>query len=73
MIRVGIDLPSIEVRFEHLKVEAEAYVGSRALPTFLNFSVNIIESFLNFFHIISSKKKRVTILNDVSGIVKPSR
>ena len=41
--RVGIATPTIEVRFEHLNVEAEAHVGSRGLPTFLNFSVNIME------------------------------
>ena len=41
--RVGIDLPTIEVRFEHLNVEAEAFVGGIALPTFFNFSINIIE------------------------------
>ncbi|KAM4111347.1 hypothetical protein ACJW30_05G060500 [Castanea mollissima] len=58
--RVGISLPTIEVRFEHLNVEAESYVGSRALPTFLNINVNIIG-------------KRFSILNDVSGIIKPSR
>ncbi|KAJ8640206.1 hypothetical protein MRB53_016900 [Persea americana] len=27
--RVGIELPTIEVRFEHLSIEGEAYVGSR--------------------------------------------
>ena len=42
-LRVGIAIPTIEVHFEHLNVEAEAHVGSRALPTFLNFSVNIME------------------------------
>lgn len=36
-------MPTIEVRFEHLNVEAEAYVGNRALPTMFNFSVNIVE------------------------------
>lgn len=41
--RVGIDLPTVEVRFENVKIEAEAYVGSRALPTFLNFFINIAE------------------------------
>lgn len=41
--RVGLDIPTIEVRFEHLNVEAEAYVGGRALPTIFNFSVNILE------------------------------
>ncbi|KAG2371055.1 Pleiotropic drug resistance protein [Vigna angularis] len=71
--RVGISFPTIEARFEHLNVEAEAYVGSRALPTFLNFIVNTVESYLNHMHILSSKKKHVTILKDVSGIVKPCR
>ncbi|EXC25843.1 Pleiotropic drug resistance protein 1 [Morus notabilis] len=71
--RVGIKLPTIEVRFEHLNVEGEAYVGSRALPTFLNFFTNIIEHFLSCLHVLSSRKKHLTILNDVSGIIKPGR
>jgi len=41
--RVGLELPTIEVRFEHLNVDAEAYVGSRALPTILNFTINMLE------------------------------
>lgn len=41
--RVGIDIPTIEVRFEHLNVEAEAHEGSRALPTLINFCTNIVE------------------------------
>lgn len=40
--RVGIDNPTIEVRFEHLNVEAEAYVGNRGVPTFFNFFYNKI-------------------------------
>ncbi|KAK7294130.1 hypothetical protein RJT34_17013 [Clitoria ternatea] len=71
--RVGIDIPTIEVRYEHLNVEAEAYVGSRALPTFINFISNIVESFFTSLHILSGKKKHLTILKDVSGIVKPRR
>ncbi|XP_051135572.1 pleiotropic drug resistance protein 1-like isoform X2 [Andrographis paniculata] len=71
--RVGIELPMIEVRFEHLKVETEAYVGSRALPSFVNFFTNILEGFSNYFHILPSRKKPITILNDVSGIIKPGR
>ncbi|KAJ4718242.1 Pleiotropic drug resistance ABC transporter [Melia azedarach] len=71
--RVGIELPTIEVRFENLNVEAEAQVASRALPTFFNFCVNIVEGFLNSLHVLSSKKRHLTILKDVSGIIKPSR
>ncbi|XP_028766306.1 pleiotropic drug resistance protein 1 [Neltuma alba] len=69
--RVGIEIPTIEVRFEHLNVEAEGYVGSRAMPTFLNFVVNIFESCLNC--ILPSKKRHVNILRKVSGIVRPRR
>ncbi|XP_045830146.1 pleiotropic drug resistance protein 1-like [Trifolium pratense] len=71
--RVGIDIPTIEVRYEHLTVEAEAYVGSRALPTFTNFTIGAVEGLLTLLHILSRKKKHVTILKDVSGIVKPRR
>ncbi|KAJ8755482.1 hypothetical protein K2173_019280 [Erythroxylum novogranatense] len=71
--RVGVDLPTIEVRYEHLNIEAEAYVGSRALPTFINFTIDIVEGLLNYLHILPSRKKHLTVLKDVSGIVKPSR
>lgn len=40
--RVGIDNPTIEVRFENLNIEAEAYVGNRGIPTFTNFFTNKI-------------------------------
>ncbi|RYR40743.1 hypothetical protein Ahy_A09g046478 [Arachis hypogaea] len=59
-IDIGIHIPTIEARFEHLNVEAEAHVGSRALSTYLNY-----------LHILSSQKKQVTILKDTSGIVRP--
>lgn len=71
--RVGIDIPTIEVRYENLCVEAEVYVGSRALPSFVNFMTNIVEGFLNYLHVLPNRKKHLTILKDVSGIVKPNR
>ncbi|XP_058182567.1 pleiotropic drug resistance protein 2-like [Rhododendron vialii] len=71
--RVGIEIPKIEVRFEHLCVEGDAYVGTRALPTLLNSTLNEIEGFLGLIKLLPSKKKVVKILQDVSGIVKPSR
>ncbi|XP_013454713.2 pleiotropic drug resistance protein 1 [Medicago truncatula] len=71
--RVGIEIPTIEVRYEHLIVDAEAYVGGRALPTLLNSVMNAVESILTYLHIFTSKKKHMTILKDVSGIVKPRR
>ncbi|KAI8558575.1 hypothetical protein RHMOL_Rhmol04G0105600 [Rhododendron molle] len=71
--RVGLELPTIEVRFEHLNVHAEAHVGSRALPTLINFTVNFVEGFLNDLRILPSRKKPMQILRDVNGIIKPGR
>ncbi|KAI7989421.1 Pleiotropic drug resistance protein 1 [Camellia lanceoleosa] len=68
---LNIDLPTIEVRFEHLNVNSEANVGGRALPTILNFSINILEGFLNYLRIFPSRKKPLAILHNVSGIIKP--
>ncbi|EEC84378.1 hypothetical protein OsI_30929 [Oryza sativa Indica Group] len=42
--RVGIKLPTIEVRYKNLNVEAESYVGSRGLPTILNTYANILKN-----------------------------
>lgn len=41
--RVGLEIPTVEVRFEHVNVEAQVYVGGRALPSLLNFFVNVLE------------------------------
>lgn len=71
--RVGLDIPTIEVRFERLDVEAQVYVGSRALPTIFNFLVNIFEGVLNYVHILPSRKVPLQILQDVSGIIRPQR
>ncbi|RXI04741.1 hypothetical protein DVH24_039015 [Malus domestica] len=71
--RVGIDVPKVEVRFEKLSIEGDAYVGSRALPTLLNSSLNMIEGIIGKLKLVPSKKRNVQILKDVSGIVRPSR
>jgi len=71
--RVGIEVPAIEVRFEHLKVEADVHVGSRALPTFFNFFFDVLEGVLINLHILPSRKKHLSVLQDVSGIIKPGR
>ncbi|GKV35637.1 hypothetical protein SLEP1_g43882 [Rubroshorea leprosula] len=71
--RVGIEIPTLEVRFEHLDIQGEAYVGSRALPSLFNFFTNKMEVILYYLGLLSSRKKKVTILRDVSGIIKPCR
>ncbi|XP_023766490.1 pleiotropic drug resistance protein 2 isoform X1 [Lactuca sativa] len=71
--RVGIDIPKIQVRYKNLSIEGDVHVGSRALPTLLNATLNTMEGLLRFFKLIPSKKRVVKILRDVSGIVRPSR
>lgn len=71
--QAGVEIPMIEVRYEHLSVEGNVHVGSRALPTLLNATLNSIEAILGLVRLTPSKKRTLKILRDVSGIVKPSR
>ncbi|KAI3786042.1 hypothetical protein L1987_45169 [Smallanthus sonchifolius] len=71
--RVGIDLPTIEVKFEHVTVEADVNTGSRALPSFINFHIDFFEGLLSLFRLLPNSKRHITILDDVSGVVKPRR
>ncbi|EFH53491.1 ATPDR10/PDR10 [Arabidopsis lyrata subsp. lyrata] len=71
--RVSLNLPTIEVRFEDLNVTAEAYEGSKAVPTVLNSYVNVVKGIGTKIRVLPVLKKRVSILKDVSGIIKPGR
>ncbi|XP_043722733.1 ABC transporter G family member 42-like [Telopea speciosissima] len=71
--RVGIQLPTVEVRFEQLTVDADCYIGSRALPTLPNAARNLSESALGLLRIKLAKTTKLTVLKNVSGITKPSR
>ncbi|GLJ08416.1 hypothetical protein SUGI_0088300 [Cryptomeria japonica] len=71
--RVGMRIPTVEVRFENLTVNAECLVGGRALPTLLNSAKNFLEAMLGMVGLSPTKKTKLTILKDVSGIIKPSR
>ncbi|VAI40952.1 unnamed protein product [Triticum turgidum subsp. durum] len=69
--RVGIDLPAIEVRYQGLSVEVDAFVGTSALPTLWNSATNFLQSLVG--RLASSNKKTINILRNVDGILKPSR
>ncbi|KAL3536142.1 hypothetical protein ACH5RR_004603 [Cinchona calisaya] len=71
--RVGIQVPKIEVRYENFSVEGEVYMGSRALPTLINAPLNIVETGLRSLHLAPSNKRKITVLKNISGILKPSR
>nr|CAB3459684.1 unnamed protein product [Digitaria exilis] len=70
---VGLDLPTIEVRFENLAAEAEVRVGSSGLPTLVNSITNKLEEAANAMGILPSRKRTMTVLHDISGIIKPHR
>ncbi|KAI3924912.1 hypothetical protein MKW98_031163 [Papaver atlanticum] len=57
--RVGIDIPKIEVRFENLSVEGDAFVASRTI--------------FGFIRCAPSKKRVNKILHQLNGVLKPSR
>ncbi|KAJ4765893.1 ABC transporter [Rhynchospora pubera] len=70
---VHLEFPKIEVRFKGLKVDAYVHVGSRALPTIPNFICNMTESFLRHLRIFPGRRTKLPILDDISGIIRPSR
>ncbi|XP_010651917.2 pleiotropic drug resistance protein 2 [Vitis vinifera] len=71
--RVGIEIPKIEVRFQNLSIEGDGYVGTRAIPTLLNSTLNAVEGVMRMIGLSPSKKRVVKILQNVSGIIRPSR
>ncbi|KAI3790224.1 hypothetical protein L2E82_03108 [Cichorium intybus] len=70
---VDLEFPKIEIRYQNLNVETFVHVGSRALPTITNFIVNMTEALLRQLKIYKGKRRKLTILDDISGIIRPSR
>ncbi|KAJ8750443.1 hypothetical protein K2173_015582 [Erythroxylum novogranatense] len=70
---VALELPKIEVRAQNLTVESYVHVGSRALPTIPNFIFNMTEAFLRKLLIYKGNRCKLTILDDINTIVRPSR
>ncbi|CAI9281123.1 unnamed protein product [Lactuca saligna] len=71
--KAGITLPTVEVRFQNLCIEADCHVGDRALQTLINSARNIVESFFSIVGINFSQKAKLHILKDASGVIRPSR
>ena len=49
-----MEIDKVQVRFENLKIGADVQVGSRSLPTLINFGYDVIEVVLVLFNILSS-------------------
>ncbi|KAF8010616.1 hypothetical protein BT93_J1302 [Corymbia citriodora subsp. variegata] len=71
--RAGLEVPKVEVRFENLNIEARVQSGLRALPTLVNYTRNMIEYVLTVLRIFRPKRQSLTILKNISGVVKPGR
>ncbi|KMT06317.1 hypothetical protein BVRB_7g160000 [Beta vulgaris subsp. vulgaris] len=71
--KVGVEIPKVEVRYENLSVKGYVHVGSRALPTLFNTTINFVEAILGVARLAPSKKRTINILHEVSGIIRPSR
>ncbi|RDX89206.1 ABC transporter G family member 31, partial [Mucuna pruriens] len=82
--RVGLEVPKVEVRYKNLNVTANVQIGSRALPTLINYTRDGLENYAysnQLFHasiltkcrIFRPKRHSLAILNDVSGVIKPGR
>nr|XP_027114920.1 pleiotropic drug resistance protein 3-like isoform X1 [Coffea arabica] len=71
--RVGVQLPTVEVRYSNLHVAAEfEVVSGKPLPTLWN-SFKSMFSDLARVAGLKSQVSKICILSDVSGIIKPGR
>ncbi|XP_044500167.1 pleiotropic drug resistance protein 3-like isoform X2 [Mangifera indica] len=71
--KVGVELPSVEVRFKNLGVDAECeLVQGKPLPTLWNSVKSSLSAFSRFPG-TKSKEAKINIINDISGIIKPGR
>ncbi|XP_075644795.1 ABC transporter G family member 32 isoform X2 [Castanea sativa] len=70
---VDLEFPKIEVRFQNFTVESFVHLGSRALPTIPNYVTNMAEAFLRQLRIYRGQRSKLTILDGISGLIRPSR
>ncbi|XP_051146776.1 pleiotropic drug resistance protein 3-like [Andrographis paniculata] len=71
--KVGVELPTIEVRYSNLRVEAECeVVYGKPLPTLWNSLKSLISNITRLPG-LPRKEAHIGIINDVSGVIKPGR
>nr|GLL29394.1 pleiotropic drug resistance protein 3-like isoform X1 [Ipomoea trifida] len=72
--RAGVKLPSVEVRYANLHVEAECeVVHGKPLPTLWNSFKSLMMVFARWIPCLESEVAKIQIVNDVSGVIKPGR
>ncbi|XP_019254763.1 PREDICTED: pleiotropic drug resistance protein 3-like [Nicotiana attenuata] len=71
--KVGLKLPTVEVRYNNFTLEAECeLVQGKPLPTLWNSFKSMIENLARLPGLQSGLAK-IKIINDVSGVIKPGR
>lgn len=60
LVRVSLRLPTIEVRFQNLNVDAEAYLGGTASPTIFSYFLNLAQ--VNIVYVDVNRNVTVSIL-----------
>ncbi|KAL0375866.1 UNVERIFIED_CONTAM: Pleiotropic drug resistance protein 3 [Sesamum calycinum] len=71
--KVGVKLPTIEVRYANLRVEAECQVvDGKPLPTLWNTLKSILSTVTRLPG-LPSQDAHIHIIKDVSGVVRPGR
>ncbi|KAK4739440.1 hypothetical protein R3W88_003137 [Solanum pinnatisectum] len=71
--KVGVELPTVEVRYKNLTIEAECeLVHGKPLPTLWN---SLKSTIMNLARLpgLQSETAKIKIINDVSGVIKPGR
>ena len=72
-----MEMPAVEVRFNGLSASRQIFIGSRSLPTLTNALLSMGEGMvaplLGLMGVSRTKKKIVTMLENVSGVLKPVR
>nr|GMC83919.1 ABC transporter G family member 31 isoform X1 [Ipomoea batatas] len=71
--RVGLDVPKVEVRYQNVTIKADVKIGSRALPTLINSVRNTFSTIFTALRVYRPKRHNLTILNNISGSIKPGR
>nr|XP_023897861.1 ABC transporter G family member 34-like [Quercus suber] len=69
--RVGIEIPKIQLRYEHLSVEGDVYIGKRAIPSLINVALNVIELALMTLLLGPPGAGKTTLLQALAG--KPEK
>ncbi|KAE9602538.1 hypothetical protein Lal_00049481 [Lupinus albus] len=71
--KVGIELPTVEVRYQNLCVEAECQVvQGKPIPTLWNTLKGWIFDAVTL-SVLKSQNSKISIIKDANGIIKPGR